>query len=229
MKQILIFLAICCALVSQAQNEYAPLKQTTVSFDKDAFHELHCSVPVHVTYTVNDTIAPSVISIGLGIYVDCVSVRAENNTLFLDFNLPEYMNKPGVNELQINITGPALTGIESDVKCMLVTIGDQTLKSAVTVVASERANILLRDCVATPKISVSASNGAVVGIISVNTQLMNVLASDLSIVNLYGIQDSSRADTLELCAKGLSTITVSDTIYNSLTEDRSEDSTITVQ
>lgn len=227
MKQILIFSAILCALISQAQNEYAPLKQTTVSFGKDAFHELHCSVPVYVTYTVNDTIAPSVISIGLGVYVDCVSVKAENDTLFLDFDLPEYMNEPGVNELQINVTGPALTRIESDVKCMLVTIGDQTLKSAVTVVASERANILLRDCVTAPGISVSASNGAVVGIFGVNTRHMNVSASGLSIVNLYGIQDSSRADTLELCAKGISTITVSNTIYNSLTEDKSEDSTIT--
>ncbi|MDE6279145.1 MAG: hypothetical protein K2M05_04150 [Paramuribaculum sp.] len=186
-------------------------------------------MPVYVTYTVNDTIAPSVISIGLGVYVDCVSVRVENDTLFLDFDLPQYMNEPGVNELQINITGPALTGIESDVKCMLVTIGDQTLKSAVRVVASERANILIRDCVTAPEISVSAGNGAVVGIFGVNTPLMNISASDLSIVNLYGLQDSSRADTLRLCAKGISTITVSDTIHKSLTEDKSEGSTITVQ
>ncbi len=138
------------------------------------------------------------------------------------------MNDPGVNDLQLNITGPALTGIESDVKCMLVTVGNQTLKSAVTVVVSKRANILLRDFVTAPKISESARNGAVVGIFGVNTPLMNVLASDLAIVNLYGVQDSSRADTLELSAKGISTITVSNTIYNSLTEDKSEDSTITV-
>lgn len=229
MKQILIFLAVFCALISQAQNEYAPLKQTTVSFDKDAFHELRCSVPVYVTYTVNDTIVPSATSIGLGVYVDCVSVRAENDTLFLDFDLPEYMNEPGVNELQINVTGPALTGIESDVKCMLVTIGDQTLKSAVTVVASERANILLRDCVTAPKISVSANNGAVVGFFSVDTPMMSILANDLSIVNIYDVQNTSHVDTLELCAKGMSTITVSNKIYNSLTEDKSEDSTITVE
>lgn len=104
MKKILIFLAIICSLIAKAQDEYTPLKQEVFSFDKDTFHELRCSVPVYVNYTVNDTVTPSVKPIGLDVYVDCVKVRSESNTLFLDFDLPEYMNAPGVNELQINVT-----------------------------------------------------------------------------------------------------------------------------
>ena len=119
MKKIFTFLAIIFSLNAQAQDEYTPLKQAVFNFDKNAFHELRCSVPVYVNYIVNATVAPSVKPIGLDVYVDCVDVRAESNTLFLGFNLPEYMNAPGVNELQINITGPALTRIECDVKCML--------------------------------------------------------------------------------------------------------------
>lgn len=231
MKKILTFLVILCALSAHSQDIYTPLKQSTFSFDKDAFHELHCSVPVHVTYTVNDTIAPSVSPIGLDVYVDCVNVRAESNTLFLDFDLPEYMNEPGVNELQINITGPALTRIEADAKCMLVTIGNQTLDSAVAVFASEQANILLRDCITAPKIAVFASDGAVVGFFTVDTPLMSVLAKNLSIVNLYApqISGTSHVNKLELFAKGYSTVTVSNTIYDSLTEDKDEGSHITFQ
>ena len=227
MKKILIFLAIICSLIAQAQDEYTPLKQTVFNFDKDAFHELRCSVPVYVNYTVNDTIAPTVMPIGLDVYVDCVNVRAESNTLFLDFNLPEYMNTPGVNELQINITGPALTRIEADAKCMLIASGNQILESPVAVFASQQANIMLRDCISAPKISVF-SNGAVVGFFNVATPLMSVLARNLSIVNLYGIQDTSHVKKLELFAKDISTITVTNTVYDSLTEDKDESSKITV-
>ena len=229
MKKILTFLAIICALTAQAQSEYTPLKQSTFCFDKDAFHELRCSVPVYVTYTINDTIAPSVKPIGLDVYVDCVGVRVESNTLFLDFNLPEYMNAPGVNDLQINITGPALTRIEADVKCMLQTFGNQKLESPMAVFVSEQANISLRDSISAPKISVCASNGAVVGFFTVDTTLMNVLARNLSIVNIYGIQDTCHVKKLELFAKDISTITVSNTIYDSLTEDKDENSNITVR
>ncbi|MDE6786084.1 MAG: hypothetical protein K2J46_03470 [Muribaculaceae bacterium] len=227
MKKILIFLAIICSLIAQAQDEYTPLKQAVFNFDKDAFHELRCSVPVYVNYTVNDTIAPTVTPIGLDVYVDCVNVRAESNTLFLDFNLPEYMNAPGVNELQINITGPALTRIEADAKCMLIASGNQILESPMAVFASQQANIMLRDCISAPKISVF-SNGAVVGFFNVATPLMSVLARNLSIVNLYGIQDASHVKKLELFAKDISTITVTNTVYDSLTEDKDESSKITI-
>ena len=228
MKKIFIFLAIICSLIAQAQDEYTPLKQAVFNFDKDTFHELRCSVPVYVNYTVNDTVAPSVKPIGLDVYVDCIDVRVESNTLFLDFNLPEYMNAPGVNELQINITGPALTRIEADAKCMLITFGNQTLKSPLAVFASEQANILLRDCITAPKISVFA-NGAVIGLFTVDTPQMSILAKDLSIVNLYGIQDTSHAGSLELHANYASTITVSNTKYDSLTEYKDEGSHITVE
>ena len=227
MKKILIFLAIICSLIAQAQDEYTPLKQAVFNFDKDAFHELRCSVPVYVNYTVNDTIAPTVTPIGLYVYVDCVNVRAESNTLFLDFNLPEYMNTPGVNELQINITGPALTRIEADVKCMLIASGNQILESPMAVFASEQANIMIRDCISAPKILVF-SNEAVVGFFNVDTPLMSVLARNLSIVNLYGIQDTSHVKKLELFAKDISTITVTNTIYDSVTEDKDESSKITI-
>ena len=228
MKKILIFLAIICSLIAQAQDEYTPLKQAVFNFDKDAFHELRCSVPVYVNYTVNDTIAPTVTPIGLDVYVDCVNVRAESNTLFLDFNLPEYMNAPGVNELQINITGPALTRIEADAKCMLIASGNQILESPMAVFASEQANIMLRDCISASKITVFANDGAVVGFFTVDTPLMGVLARNLSIVNLYGIQDTSHVKKLELFAKDISTITVTNTVYDSLTEDKDEPSKITV-
>ena len=227
MKKILLFLAIICSLIAQAQDEYTPLKQAVFNFDKDAFHELRCSVPVYVNYTVNDTIAPTVTPIGLDVYVDCVNVRAESNTLFLDFNLPEYMNTPGVNELQINITGPALTRIEADAKCMLIASGNQILESPMAVFASEQANIMLRDCISAPKILVF-SNEAVVGFFNVDTPLMSVLARNLSIVNLYGIQDTSHVKKLELFAKDISTITVTNTVYDSLTEDKDESSKITI-
>ncbi|MDE5793905.1 MAG: hypothetical protein K2I08_04220 [Muribaculaceae bacterium] len=227
MKKILIFLSIICSLIAQAQDEYTPLKQAVFNFDKDAFHELRCSVPVYVNYIVNDTIAPTVAPIGLDVYVDCVNVRAESNTLFLDFNLPEYMNAPGVNELQINITGPALTRIEADAKCMLIASGNQILESPMAVFASEQANIMLRDCLSAPKILVF-SNEAVVGFFNVDTPLMGVLARNLSIVNLYGIQDTSHVKKLELFAKDISTITVINTVYDSLTEDKDESSKITV-
>ena len=230
MKKILIFLAIICSLIAQAQDEYTPLKQAVFNFDKDAFHELRCSVPVYVNYTVNDTIVPTVTPIGLDVYVDCVNVRAESNTLFLDFNLPEYMNTPGVNELQINITGPALTRIEADAKCMLITIGNQTLESPMAVFASEQANILLRDCISAPKISVFA-NGAVVGFFTVETPLMSVLAKNLSIVNLFSPQSSgvSHVNKLEIFAHDYSTVVVSDTKYDSLTDNKDEGSKITFQ
>ena len=230
MKKILIFFAIICSLIVKAQDEYTPLKQAVFNFDKDAFHELRCSVPVYVTYTVNDTVAPSVKPIGLDVYVDCVDVRAESNTLFLDFNLPEYMNAPGVNELQINITGPALTRIEADAKCMLITFGNQTLKSPMAVFASEQANIMLRDCISAPQISVFA-NGAVIGLFTVDTPLMSILAKDLSVVDLYSPQVSgkSHVNKLEIFANGYSTVLVSDTKYNSLVENKDEGSKITFQ
>ena len=230
MKKTLIFLAIICSLIAQAQNEYTPLKQAVFNFDKDAFHELRCSVPVYVTYTVNDTVAPSVMPIGLDVYVDCVDVRAESNTLFLDFNLPEYMNTPGVNELQINITGPELTRIEANAKCMLITFGNQTLESPMAVFASEQANILLRDCISAPKISVFA-NGAVVGFSTVDTPLMSILAKNLSIVDLYSPQSSgvSHANKLEIFANDYSTVMVCDTKYDSLIENKDEGSIITFQ
>ena len=228
MKKILIFLAIICSLIAQAQDEYTPLKQAVFNFDNDAFHELRCSVPVYVNYTVNDTIAPTVVPIGLDVYVDCVNVRAESNTLFLDFNLPEYMNTPGVNELQINITGPALTRIEADAKCMLQTFGNQTLEAPLAVFALGQANVLLRDCISAPKITVFANDGAVVGFFTVDTPLMGVLARNLSIVNLYGIQDASHVKKLELFAKDISTITVTNTVYDSLTEDKDESSKIAI-
>lgn len=228
MKKIITFLAIICSLTAQAQDEYTPLKQSAFSFDKNAFHELRCSVPVYVNYIVNDTVAPSVKPIGLDVYVDCVKVRAESNTLFLDFDLPEYMNVPGVNELQINITGPALSRIEADAKCMLTTVGNQTLPSPMEVFASEQANILIRDCVSAPNISVFASDGAVVGFFTVDTPLVSVLARNLSIVNLYGIRDTSHVKKLELLAKDYSTVTVTNTVYDSLTEDKDEYSKITI-
>lgn len=230
MKKILTFLGIICCLTAHAQNKYMPLVQTAFSFDKDAFHELRCSVPVYVTYTVNDTVVPSVKPIGLDVYVDCVDVRAESNTLFLDFNLPEYMNAPEVNELQINITGPALTRIEADAKCMLTTVGNQTLKSPMAVFSSNQANILLRDCISAPQISVSA-NGAVVQLFTVNTPLMSISAKNLSIVDIYSPKESgiSHANRLEISAHGYSTVLVSDTKYDSLTEDKDEGSKITFQ
>ena len=230
MKKILTFLGIICCLTAHAQNKYTPLVQTAFSFDKDAFHELRCSVPVYVTYTVNDTVAPSVKPIGLDVYVDCVDVRAESNTLFLDFNLPEYMNAPEVNELQINITGPALTRIEADAKCMLTTVGNQTLKSPMAVFSSNQANILLRDCISAPQISVFA-NGAVVQLFTVNTPLMSISAKNLSIVDIYSPKESgiSHANRLEISAHSYSTVLVSDTKYDSLTEDKDEGSKITFQ
>ncbi|MDE5850678.1 MAG: hypothetical protein K2H38_11090 [Muribaculaceae bacterium] len=230
MKKILIFLAVICGLTTQAQDEYTPLKQAVFNFDKEAFHELRCSVPVYVNYTVNDTVTPSVKPIGLDVYVDCVDVRADSDTLFLDFNLPEYMNAPGVNELQINITGPALTRIEADAKCMLTTVGNQTLKSPMAVSASEQANIMLRDCISAPQISVFA-NDAVVQFSTVNTPLMCVSAKNLSIIDIYSPQDSgmSHANKLEISAHGYSTILVSETKYDSLTEDKDEGSKITFQ
>ena len=230
MKKILIFLAIVCCLTAQAQNKYTPLIQAAFSFDKDAFHGLHCSVPVYVTYTVNDTVAPSVKPIGLDVYVDCVDVRAESNTLFLDFNLPEYMNAPGVNELQINITGPALTRIEADAKCMLTTVGNQTLKSPMEVFASDQANIMLRDCISAPQILVFA-NGAVVQFSTVDTPLMSMSARNLSIIDLYSPKESgiSHANKLEIFAHGYSTVLVSDTKYDSLIENKEEGSKITFQ
>lgn len=230
MKKILTFLAIICFLTAHAHDEYTPLKQADFCFDKDAFHELRCSVPVYVTYTVNDTVAPSVKPIGLDVYVDCVNVRAESNTLFLDFNLPEYMNAPGINELQINITGPALTRIEADTKCMLITVGNQTLESPIAVFASDQANILLRDCISAPKIAVFA-NGAVVGFFTVDTPLMSILAKNLSIVDLYSPQSSgiSHVDKLEIFAHDYSTVVVSDTKYDSLTDNKDEGSKITFQ
>lgn len=183
MKKILIFLAIICSLIVKAQDEYTPLKQAVFNFDKDAFHELRCSVPVYVTYTVNDTVAPSVKPIGLNVYVDCVDVKAESNTLFLDFNLPDYMNAPGVNELQINIIGPALTRIGADAKCMLMTVGNQILESPMAVFASDQAKILLRDCISAPQISVFA-NGAVVQLFTVNTPLLSVSAKNLLSISI---------------------------------------------
>ena len=230
MKKIFIFLAIICSLIAQAQDEYTPLKQAVFNFDKDTFHELRCSVPVYVNYTVNDTVAPSVKPIGLDVYVDCVDVRVESNTLFLDFNLPEYMNAPGVNELQINITGPALTRIEADAKCMLTTVGNQILESPMAIFASEQANIMLRDCISAPKILVFA-NGAVVQFSTVDTQLMSVLAKDLSIVDLYSPQVSgkSHVNKLEIYAHGYSRVLVSDTKYDSLTENKEDGCKITFQ
>ncbi|MDE6380496.1 MAG: hypothetical protein K2L11_08495 [Muribaculaceae bacterium] len=168
--------------------------------------------------------------IGLDVYVDCVDVRAESNTLFLDFNLPEYMNAPEVNELQINITGPALTRIEADAKCMLTTVGNQTIKSPMVVFSSNQANILLRECISAPQISVFA-NGAVVQLFTVNTPLMSISAKNLSIVDIYSPKESgiNHANRLEISAHGYSTVLVSDTKYDSLTEDKDEGSKITFQ
>ncbi|MDE7345352.1 MAG: hypothetical protein K2N48_01265 [Muribaculaceae bacterium] len=230
MKKILLFLAIICSLIARAQDEYTPLKQAVFNFDKDAFHELRCSIPVYVNYTVNDTLAPSVKPIGLDVYVGCVDVRVESNTLFIDFNLPEYMNAPGVNELQINITGPALTRIEANAKCMLTTVGNQTLKSPTVVFASGQANIMLRDCISAPQISVFA-NSAVVQFSTVDTPLMSMSARNLSIIDIYSPQKSgiSHANKLEIFAHGYSTVLVSDTKYDSLIENKEEGSKITFQ
>ncbi|MDE6380900.1 MAG: hypothetical protein K2L11_10535 [Muribaculaceae bacterium] len=230
MKKILSFLAITCAMAVQAQDEYTPLKQSEFCFDKEAFHELRCSVPVYVTYTVNDTITPSVKPIGLEVYVDCVNVRAENNTLFLDFNLPDYMNPPRVNDLQINITGPALTRIEADAKCMLMTSGNQTLESPIGVFASDQANIVISDRISAPKITVYA-NSAVAQFSTVDTPLMSILANNLSIVDIYSPESSgiSHVNKLEIFAKGYSTVLVSDTKYDSLVENKDEGSKITFQ
>ena len=230
MKKILIFLAIICSLIVKAQDEYTPLKQAVYNFDKNTFHELRCSVPVYVTYTVNDTITPSVKPIGLEVYVDCVNVRAESNTLFLDFNLPDYMNAPRVNDLQINITGPALTRIEADAKCMLMTSGNQTLESPMAVFASDQANIVLSDRISAPQITVSA-DGAVAQFSTVDTPLMSILANNLSIVDVYSPKSSgiSHVNKLEIYAHGYSTVLVSDTKYDSLVENKDEGSKITFQ
>lgn len=231
MKKILFILAIICAMTAQAQNEYTPLKQSTYSFDKGAFNQLRCSTPVEVTYTVNDTVAPSVSPIGLNVYVDCVEVRVENNTLFLSLNLPGYMNAPGVNELQINITGPSLTRIEADVKCMLVTVGNQTLESPVSVFASDGANMLLRDRIVAPKMTAIANQEAVIGFFTVDTPQMDVTARSLSIVNLYAPDESGTGHVgkLQLRAAEISTVTVNNTTYDSLTEDKDDGSKITIR
>ena len=231
MKKLLFILAIICALTAHAQNEYTLLKQSTYGFDKGAFHRLHCSTPVQVTYTVNDTVAPSVSPIGLNVYVDRVEVRVENNTLVLSLNLPEYMNAPGVNELQINVTGPVLTRIEADVKCMLVTVGNQTLESPVEVLASNGANMLLRDRIVAPKITAIASQDAVIGFFTVDTPQMDVTARSLSIVSLYapGESGTGHVGNLDVHAAGISTVTVNNTTYDSLTEDKDATSKINIR
>ncbi len=229
MKKILLIFAAIFALTVQAENNYTPLKQATFAFEKEAFHELRCSVPVYVNYTVNDTVAPSVSPIGLDVYVNCVEVRVENNTLFLDMKMPEYMIAPGVNELQINITGPALTRIEVDNKCVFETVGNQTLESQLAVFASDSANVLLRDHITAPKIAVFASKQAVVGFYTVDTPLMSILAKNLSIVNLYGINGECHVDKLELFVKEFSTVTATNTIYGLLTEDKDETSNISIK
>ena len=229
MKKILLIIAIICAVTAHAQNDFTPLKQSTFNFEKESFHELRCSVPVSVTYTVTDSVAPSVSPIGLNVYVDCVDVRVENNTLFLNLNLPDYMNTPGANELQINIIGPALTKVEADGKCFLVTIGNQTFDSQMEVYASDGANILLRDYIKASQVSASASDGSVIGFFTVNTPRMNVRATDMSIINIYSPPSesgTSHVGKLELHASRLSTVTVSNTTYDSVTEDKDDESKI---
>lgn len=60
---------------------------------------------------------------------------------------------------------------------------------------------------------------------------MSVAARNLSIVNLYApqISGTSHVNKLELFAKDYSTVTVSNTVYESLTEEKDDGSYITFQ
>lgn len=231
MKQLLFIISILCTLTAQAQSDYAPLKQSVIEFDRGAFDKLSCSVPVAVTYTVNDSVSPAVSPIGLNVYVDCVDVRVDGGTLHVVLNLPEYMNAPGVNELQINITGPALTRIEVDGKCQFITVGNMTLASPMSVFASQGANLLLRDRITAPAITASADPNAVIGFFTVDTPRMNILAKDMSIVNLYAPAESGtgHVGNLEVDASILSTVTVSNTICDTVTDRHDDTSRITVK
>lgn len=229
-KIILIISTFIAALSVSAQEVYTPLKQTTFRFDEGSFTALRCSAPVNVVYTVNDTLPPTVSPIGFDVYVDCMDVSIGSDTLYVSLNLPDYMNRPEVNQLQVYITGPSLTWLDVVGDCRLVTVGNQKLSGPMTIAASRGANILVRDRIVAPSVQLAAGFQSVIGLFVVDTPDMTVLANQLSIVNVFSpiSYGTGYVGNLKLVSKGLSTVYISNVEYDSVSEDADEGSTITI-
>lgn len=229
-KIVLIISAFIAVLSVSAQEVYTPLKQTTFQFAEGSFSALRCSAPVNVVYTVNDTLPPTVSPIGFDVYVDCMDVCISSDTLYVGLNLPDYMNRPEVNQLQVYITGPSLARIEASDDCRLVTIGDQATSDPMAIFASRGANILVRDRIAAPSVRLAAGFQSVIGLFTVDTPDMTALANQLSIVNVFAPTSygTSHIGNLKLVSKGLSTVYISNVEYDSVSEDADEGSTITI-